>query len=719
MNFCIFGLLLLAVDLKADTLDSYLNDILKIKKAYDIIAPNEVHQSSKKQSSWEGHSFKSNAQKSSSHQKSKKNSREVSSIDVCTISRERLFSDDRIETARLSPLGDRIAYIAKSNDTYSVYVSKIDGERSFEKIIRDISHIEDVEFIGKNKLVYVYKDNNKEVQLMLVDLDTTDRFTIKFDTKADAIQIRKKGCIPEFIAVLRKGNRYTTYKVNAASVSVEKMKDNLEVPPVAYYDDNLNPLLEYNNFSNYRADVFVRGDLLGGNNRRATEKIDTINDIRTEKYISINDSCAYKLVESSNKIEIQSKDLEKNVRDVEDSCVISQSPEVKIEHCQVNLDGNGKPIFVHISKGRSKNIALFTSIRDHIDFINDKFSRSDWQRVDMSVDGEIWLICVTNPQMPDRYFIYESDTQRLSQVAVSNKKVNDSIPLQKTECVSIRSKNSNEDLRGFLTKSVNHNQRRPLMIMVGADRNAKSKWNFNPHAQLMANRGCSVLIVDPRIRRSTKGDEGMRSDEDNEDNGGNGGSRSVRSEVNDIMDAVNWCIRNKICLAGNICLYAKDNNCIPTLMAFEKNQGIFSGCILLPGDDLKRDGILSYVDNINDIANPVMVINEEANSKRDDDSLRSNHMRDAPISYFVYDDRLGGLERASLIELFMSTFYDVRQERVSSSDIRYFKTLLDANDVKRSLNSNNTHQSNSNSKNYSKNYSNSRRHGRRDDDYGR
>jgi hypothetical protein len=235
------------------------------------------------------------------------------------------------------------------------------------------------------------------------------------------------------------------------------------------------------------------------------------------------------------------------------------------------------------------------------------------------------------------------------------------------------------------------------MIMIGADRNTKSKWNFNPHAQLLANRGCSALVIDPRVRRDVKG------------------SDALQDEINAIMDVVDWCIKDKLCLAGNICLYAKDNNCIAALMAFERNQGIFSGCILLPGDDLKKDGILSYIDNVNDIANPIMVINDDVNSKRDLDLAKSSRMRDAPISYFVYEDRLGNMERASLIELFMSMFYNMRHEKVSSSDIRDFRTALDSNDITRGLNTN-SYRPRDDSRDYSRSrddsrdYSRSRRH---------
>ncbi|GHU10511.1 hypothetical protein FACS189449_00110 [Alphaproteobacteria bacterium] len=617
---------------------------------------NDSNNSRTRSRSWNGRSSGSGAE----------------NIDARLISRRKLFGHDSIVTARISPDGKTIAYIAKHDDTNSVHISNIDRRRSPESIIKENAHIDDIEFIGNNNLVYSFKDENKCMRLKRIKLNNKDRDQIRLDVDAENIRIIKAGYSPEFIAVAHVGKRFVSYKINVQTLSVKKMDDN-DVPPIALYGNNLEELLKYDDVSGYEANVYINKKLL--NEGSGFLKIDSIKDTRTQRYISVNSTHSFKLVEKNGRVTLISKNLKSGQ---EESIVISGSSDLRIEDCRVSLDSNGKPLFYTISEGHSINRHLYRSSKEHVNRINDTFQNSDWCRIDASADGDTWLLCVTHPQRPDRYFVYYTETHRLKEVATSNKEIDGNL-LQKTEYREVSTGN-NSYVRVFLTKCDNHNAGRPMFVMLGSELTKKSKWNFNPHAQLFANRGCSVLLIDCQTPRSRDFND------------------VVQSAKDDIINAVNWCIKNKICVSGNICLYAKDRHCIPALLAFKENQGIISSCILLPGDDLRNDSILSEVD-IEDISNPIMIINEEDNFRNhgeDYDIIHSSAAKDAPISYFTTEDQCSRVGRAGLMELFVSAHHDIRTEPEGHSDIGDFRKVIDANGILENLNRD-THSSNSRS----------------------
>jgi hypothetical protein len=386
----------------------------------------------------------------------------------------------------------------------------------------------------------------------------------------------------------------------------------------------------------------------------------------------MDDSCYYKLIENQDQIIFSFQNFKTGETN---ESVIANSPGVKLEDCKVNVDGNRKPLFVTINTGRKVNKPLFRSAIEHLDLLDQKFQHSDWERIDASQDGGVWLIRVTNPQRPDRYFFYNTEKCTLKEVAVSSKNLGN-IALQKTEHFRIpisdnqssqddRSQQSQNsaDIRVLLTKSPNNNPRCPMIVIVESDVGKQSEWAFDPHIQLLVNRGCSVLVVRCSVPRDCQLND------------------VINYEVDDIIDAVEWCIKRKICLAGNVSIYAMGVNCAPALIAFQEKQNIFSSCILQTEGNFGRNGILSYVRNPDALANPLLIISGSTDTRDDDKQLSSAAFRNIPISYITYENSPSAIENSSLLELFLSKFHNIRFEKVTTMDLRPFRVLKDGNGV--------------------------------------
>ncbi|GHT92793.1 hypothetical protein FACS1894122_07090 [Alphaproteobacteria bacterium] len=658
--FYIFCLLLLGFDVEAD-FSSMFNNLVKTgKNLVDEFSGDKgrrrYNKSSRSRSQQRNRRLSSDRR--DNRRTDRRSDRKADNIRISLIDRKKLFDGDRVEMAKISHDGKMWAYVARHEDAYSLHVSEIDRRNSPETIIKEKdAHIDGVEFVSNDSLVYWFRDQKDNVQLIHKNLKTKAQTTIDLDRDTKEIEkIIKSKTSGEFLVVCcdDRDNR-TSYRISAKNP--KKVKGE-EYEPGLYGDDLRQPLLT-SKTSGSRADVYFAG-------KRDDVKIDSLRDADTEKYISVGDKEAFKLVEEKDKVVFVSVDL-KNQK--ESRFTVGRN--IRIEDCNVSFDGDRQPLLVNVtSNGRSSNETPYKAQQEHINTIDKKFKGSDWRLMDSAMDGDAWLICVTNPEKPDRYFAYDSRRRGFTEVADFNKLGNNSV-LQETVCKNISTRD-NSIIKGFLTKSANHNSNRPMLVMVGSDVTKKSQWSFNPLAQLLANRGCSVLILnfpDP--------------DDDSDDDDANG------DEADDIVDAVKWCVKNNICARENICICANDKHCKAAVMAFEENQGLFSSGIFLPGDRPNDKGILSYI-NMDDVDNPIMIISEEENCKNDgDEDAAKSAKKDLKLSYFTYRDRVYDLERSAIIELFLSVIHGVdRSEKVSDSDIKDFDAVLDANEILKDVSGN-------------------------------
>ncbi|MDR1361934.1 MAG: hypothetical protein LBJ16_01805 [Holosporaceae bacterium] len=634
--------------------------------------------------------------KSYADSKSRNTRGHPSKINVPLISRNRLFEDDRIKEARISPWGDRLVYLAKNEGGYVVYVSEIDKPDSPEWVVRDNFHIEAVEFIDNNNLVYVFRDTHGSAQLMALNLRTKDRQQINLNINADNISIMKGGCLADFVALAEIGGKFATYRVNVNTLSCKKLRD-YPTLPVMLLGGNLEPLLSYDFSGENGATILAQ---VSGDDRRKEEglkQIDTIQDIRTQRALAFLDNSDYfKLIYDNDQIIFSSQNLKTG--ETKESVVMNSS-DIRISDCDVNLEGSGKPLFITIDEnGRKIHVPLFKSAVGHLNFLDQKFPNSDWQRVDASQDGSTWLIRVTNPLRPDRYFAYNCDEHSLNEVAASSKNIGNA-QLQKMECFRIpetrmadkdtdgnrdqdrgRDRGRDEKTSGGISvkliRSPNYNSRSPLMVIVESDAGKRSEWAFNPHLQLLANRGINVLVV----HCSAPLDCAPKD--------------VIDYEVDDILDAVNWCIKRKICFSGNVNLYARGANCVAAFIAFQEKQNIFSSCILQVEGSLGRDGILSHKDNSHELSNPLMIIESSIGAKAEEKKL-SSLAKNTPLSYITYALNLDSVANAALQEKFLEMILaggGIRFEVISLSVLRgHFRFLLDANNVFGNNNSHNSH----------------------------
>jgi hypothetical protein len=552
------------------------------------------------------------------------------------ISRKKFFPVDVIKEIRISPAGDKVAYIARNNGLDSIHIIPTIGHSAFANVINDNVHVKKMHFVGNNDLVYSYLDEENVMKLTRVNLTSKKRKDISPTDDAKSIRVieGKEG----IITVSYNGESYSSHKINLSNSTPTLIKES-DVPLMAFFDDQLNPKLYYKNISANEAEVFVNDGSKEG------RQIDQI-DLEKEKYISISDSSCHKLSGKNGQTLFTSLNLKNNAQRQVIIAGVS-----KMSDCKAQLDRNKNPLFITVSMARKTHVPLCELAATHIKNLNYLFSGMDWRRVDSTADGNIWLICVGNPQKPDKYYLYDVRNRKL--IATASNSL-DGASLQPTVVVKIPTQDGSY-LHGYLTKTANHSIKSPLILIVNARR--RYGWEFSPLVQLLANRGYSVLCVN------------HRSDKSDPQNA------EFSLTAQDIVDSLNWCMKNRVASGGNISIVAHNTSGADAIQAFLKNQKTLASCLLLSPTFPEENSILSKQETIDGLRKPLLVVNS-LNNAGDTSSLEGAD--GSPLSYIGYEKKPGNDIIAGLAEKFFAKVYkNPRCEKLSAKDVETFTPITD------------------------------------------
>jgi dipeptidyl aminopeptidase/acylaminoacyl peptidase len=173
-----------------------------------------------------------------------------------------------------------------------------------------------------------------------------------------------------------------------------------------------------------------------------------------------------------------------------------------------------------------------------------------FQLVSRTLDDSRWIVAVNDPVHVQTSYLYERNSGKVTKLFDSRPELTGA-PLRPMKPVEIRSRDG-LTLVSYLTlppgtdpQSVGHpNKPLPLVLDVHGGPWARDSYGFNPEHQWLANRGYAVLSVN--YRGSTGFGKKFL----------NAGDREWAAKMHDdLLDAVDWAVREKIAVADKVAIY--------------------------------------------------------------------------------------------------------------------------------------------------------------------
>ena len=212
----------------------------------------------------------------------------------------------------------------------------------------------------------------------------------------------------------------------------------------------------------------------------------------------------------------------------------------------------------------------------------DKEVEEDFNRLQKIADGEIkivsstlddrkWLIGMIVDDGPVRYYFYDRDTKE-PKFLFTNRKDMEGQPLQKMHSVVIPTR---DDLKmvcyltlppGSDPKNTGRPEKPvPMILDVHGGPNARDDWGLNAEHQLWANRGYAILSVN--YRGSTGFGKKFF----------NAGNREWAGKMhNDLLDAVDWAVKEKIAEPGKVAIIGGSYGGYATLVGLTFTPDVFA-----------------------------------------------------------------------------------------------------------------------------------------------
>lgn len=224
---------------------------------------------------------------------------------------------------------------------------------------------------------------------------------------------------------------------------------------------------------------------------------------------------------------------------------------------------------------------MFTYARREVQILDETIT-DDLKYLDTVADGEIqitsrtlddrlWTVAYVMDDGPVRFYLYRRDAKRSDFLFTSDTRL-DELQLVKMHDVIIPSRDALQ-LVSYLTLpyqadpqgSGRPNQPIPLVLDVHGGPWSRDSWGYNPTHQLLANRGYGVLSVNYR------GSTGFGKDFIN------AGNREWAGKMHDdLIDAVNWAVEQKIAQKDRIAIMGGSYGGYATLVGLTFTPDVFA-----------------------------------------------------------------------------------------------------------------------------------------------
>ncbi len=193
-----------------------------------------------------------------------------------------------------------------------------------------------------------------------------------------------------------------------------------------------------------------------------------------------------------------------------------------------------EPQLVEVNYLRKKEISLSQKIDKQLLFLKNNFKEKEFYIQARNKEDTKWLIATQESDEAVKYYLFDSVENKIKYL-FSSQSMLDKYHLQKMEPLVIKSRDG-LDLVCYLTRAntLEDNKCAPLIAYIHGGPWARDYYGFDKIAQLLSNRGYHVLQINYR------GSQGFGKKFFNAIN------KNLEAVRNDIIDAVQWTIDQKI-----------------------------------------------------------------------------------------------------------------------------------------------------------------------------
>ncbi len=346
---------------------------------------------------------------------------------------------------------------------------------------------------------------------------------------------------------------------------------------------------------------------------------------------------------------------------------------------------------------------LDESIKPDLDYLN-TLENAEINVTDRTLNDSLWTIAFTVDNGPVKYYLYDRAKKKAS-FLFTNRKSLEGLQLAYMNPVIIKSRDG-LNLVSYLSlpiwtdpdKSGKPNKPLPMVLLVHGGPWARDGWGYNSLHQLLTNRGYAVLSVNFR------GSTGFGKDFINA-----GNKQWAAKMHNDLIDAVDWAIKEKIADKEKVAIMGGSYGGYATLVGLTFTPDVFNCGVdivgpsnlntlleTIPpywasmiemfatrmGDNRTEEGkkfleSISPISRVDSIKKPLL-IGQGANDPRvkqseSDQIVKAMQEKKIPVTYVLFPDEGHGFARPennlsffAITDLFLSEHLGGRSEPIGS-----------------------------------------------------
>lgn len=404
------------------------------------------------------------------------------------VAAEDFFKGNPTKWCSLDKTG-RFVAIATQND---LTIQDLTGNNASNSFAEKYSGILSMAFLNNGYLMYVCAGQNGFLRLISVDHQRSkSRYEVQLPKRL--VNIKIVGEFDNPISYSYDGEKYYLHSIELNTGRVRLIESNNF--PLEVVSDNHTQTIIFHpkGFGNQIAPV----KLFNGRN------IVQIDSIRSNtRYVGLHDNTAYKTIQNVEQIQIFQRDISKKLDQLMGEFVCDSG--------DMSFKSNAKGVisFVTIKTDRKEHIVLDQNAQNIIDNINNLLQNQNWERVDMSDDGSIWLISVDAPTSLRRWVIYD-----VSENDIIYEIQNDALRILNcpfVDCIPVKiprrfiAPGHTRFFNGYYFPSTIENA--PLIIVTRM-KDEHFSLEFNWLAQFLCNRGYNVLCINQNTSQRTWGQD--------------------------------------------------------------------------------------------------------------------------------------------------------------------------------------------------------------------
>ncbi|GHT90688.1 peptidase S9 [Alphaproteobacteria bacterium] len=433
--------------------------------------------------------------------------------------------------------GDKIAYVARKGDQVEVRVEDLSGKLLNKFSIKPTRGLNEMGlvwmFTGNHILVPQDENGDENYQIYCLDVATgkSKNLTPFNGAKSSPEKISKKYPQDVIIACNKDDAQwFDAYRVNIITRKIDLVFKN-RVYGELIFDSDLNLRIANKTLQDGSEEIHA----LHNGKFELFKKV-PFEDTKNSKSLFFSSDCkTFYALDSSGKDKnaLVAYDLENKT-----SKMLYTSDLADIS--SIDTDPNTRaPRAVVVNYLKPEIFALDPSVAKDMEYLKSKSEGATVNILEKNDKNNIWLVAFSSPTMSTKYYLYRRDEKNnrplsLKYLFASQPEL-DKYKLQEMTPVVIKSRDG-LDFVCYLTKAFNFKEgsQSKMVVFVHGGPWARDGFGFDKTAQLLANRGYSVLQINYR------GSTGFGKAFTNAIN------HNLDKVRNDIIDGVNWAIENKI-----------------------------------------------------------------------------------------------------------------------------------------------------------------------------